>query len=298
MSDSIDLARARRHAILCILGASAAFAAAAVCVKAVAGRIPVMEIVFFRSLFVIPALLPSLLALGGLSALRTTRPFGHLMRTVFGLIGMGTAFYGYANLPLAMVTALGFAMPLFLTVLSVTLLKETVGWRRISAVLVGFAGMLIMVRPWNASAETSLWAAMVVVVGVFFWALAMVTIRKMGASGERNVTIVIWFSIGGALISGTWAAFEWVTPVGWEWVFLIATGVISALAQMLMTEAYRSGETTLVAPFEYGAILYTMAFGFLIWGEVPEIWHFAGTVVLVLSGLYIWHREVVLKKGQ
>ncbi len=296
MSDSLSLTQARRHAILCILGSSASFAVAAVCVKAVAWRIPTMEIVFFRSVFALVALLPMIMSHGGLLALKTTRPFGHVMRTVYGLIGMSTAFYGYVHLPLAMVTALGFAMPLFLTVLSVTLLKETVGWRRISAIVVGFGGMLVMVRPWNAAADASLWSALVVVVGVFFWAMAMITIRKMGASGERNVTIVIWFSIGGVVISGIWSAFEWVMPMGWEWAFLIATGLISALAQMLMTEAYRTGETTLVAPFEYGAILYTIAFGFLIWDEVPEIWHFIGIAVLVASGLYIWHREVLLGK--
>jgi drug/metabolite transporter (DMT)-like permease len=290
--DTVALRRNRRHAILCILGASATFAVAAACVKVVAPRIPTLEIVFFRNAFMLPALLPLIIRAGGWRALRTRRPLGHAARTVFGLLGMVSAFYGYSVLPLATVTALGFAMPLFLTVLSIPLLGERVGPRRGGAVLVGLVGVLAIVRPWEGGADMPLGAMAFVLSGVLGWALAMITIRRMGAAGESNIAIVAWFGVGAMIVTGFAMLPGWVTPSGWDWLFLVAVGVVSALAQMLMTEAYRSGEATLVAPFEYGGILYTMALGLVIWGEWPAWMDFAGIAVLILSGLYIWDREV------
>ena len=137
----------RRRAILSILMAAILFALAAACVKALHGAVPLAQLVLFRSLFAFPVLLPLLSQAGGWPALRTSNPMGHAWRTLFGLVGMAGAFYGYSTMPIATVTALGFTMPLFLTLLAVPLLGERVGWRRGSAVIVGFTGVLIMVRP-------------------------------------------------------------------------------------------------------------------------------------------------------
>jgi drug/metabolite transporter (DMT)-like permease len=283
----------RRHAILCILGSAVCFAVAAAFVKAVAPAIPTWEIVFFRSTLTLPVLLPLIRRAGGWRALRTARPLGHAIRTVTGMTGMYTSFAGYAVLPLATVTALGFSMPLFMTLLAVPLLGERLGWRRTAAALVGLLGVLIMIRPWQDGA-VPLGPALMVMFGVLGWTLAMITIRRMGAAGEPNVTIVAWFSIGTALVSLVMMLPVWVTPDPRQFAFLVATGIMSAFAQLLMTEAYRVGEPTLVAPFEYSAIIYTTAIGFLIWSETPDGWDALGVGVLVASGLYIWHREVTL----
>lgn len=291
--DTVVRAR-RRHAILCVLGSSACFAVAAAFVKAVAPPIPIWEVVFFRSLFALPVLILLIGREGDWAQLRTRRPGGHVLRTLFGLMGMYGAFYGYAALPLATVTALGFAMPLFLTVLAVPLLGERVGPRRLTAVLVGLVGVLVMIRPWAASDDVALGPSAVVMIGVLAWALAMISIRRMGEAGERNIAIVAWFSIGSALISGIAMLANWVTPTPLQLAFLVGTGLVSAVAQLLMTEAYRVGEPTLVAPFEYAAILYTTLLGLLIWGEAPDGWDGLGIAILVGSGLYIWHREVTL----
>jgi drug/metabolite transporter (DMT)-like permease len=272
-----------------------AFSISAALVKLVASAIPTVEIVLFRSVFAVLALLPLLARQGGLKALRTKRPLAHAGRTLFGFIGMLGSFYGYAVLPLATVTALGFAMPLFLTLLSVPLLGEHVGWRRGSAVLVGLCGVLVIVRPWqDDTLSLPLASLLFVLAGVVCWALAMISIRRMGEAGERNVTIVLWFSLGSSLLAAILTVPVWVTPNLWELAGLIAVGLVSALAQMLMTEGYRGGETTLVAPFEYGAIVHTTALGALIWGEWPDGWTFTGIGILVASGLYIWRREAAL----
>lgn len=292
--DPAAIARARQRAILLVIGATAVFSLAAASAKALGPAIPVAEVIFFRNFFAIPALLPVVLAGGGLAALRTRNPMSHLARTLFGMMGMIGAFYGYVHLPLATVTALGFTMPLFLTVLSVPLLGERVGWRRGLAVLVGFVGVLLMVGPAEAGQGGEGFAVLLCLLGSVGWALAMITIRRMGEAGESGVAIVFWFAVGSAILAGIGAVPVWVWPDGWQWALLAGIGLVSALAQVLMTEAYRRGETTLLAPFEYVGIVWTTALGALVWLELPDAMDFLGMAVLVGAGLYIWRREVAL----
>ncbi|MDO9707031.1 DMT family transporter [Paracraurococcus lichenis] len=284
---------ARRRAILMILGAAGIFSVAGALVKALSGQVPLAQVVLCRNLFAIPALLPLLWRAGGLAALRSGNPGLHALRLAGGLMGMVGAFYGYAVLPLATVTALGFTMPLFLTLLSIPLLGERVGPRRGAAVLVGFAGVLLMTLPGGAGGGNLLGLG-AVLMGAVGWALAMISIRRMGDAGESNVTIVLWFAFGAMVVSGLASLPVWVWPTSGQWALLAGIGLVSAVAQLMMTEGYRRGEATLLAPFEYSAILWTTALGALVWAELPDGWDFAGMAVLVASGLYIWHREVTL----
>lgn len=293
-ADPAAQGRARSRGILLVLLASAVFALAAVFVKTIGGRIPVAEVILFRNLFAIPALLPVVAAGGGLAALATRNPMSHAARTLFGMMGMVGAFYGYVHLPLATVTALGFTMPLFLTVLAVPLLGERVGWRRGLAVVVGFLGVLLMVRPVGLPDGEAGLAILLCLLGSVGWALAMITIRRMGEAGESSVAIVFWFAVGSSVLAGIAAVPVWVWPTPLEWALLTGIGLVSALAQVLMTSAYRAGETSLLAPFEYAAILWTTTLGAVIWAELPDGWDFAGIAVLVGAGIYIWHREVTL----
>jgi drug/metabolite transporter (DMT)-like permease len=290
---ALALRRARRRAILLIVAAAAVFSVAAVFVKLLGNEIPLAQLVFCRNVFAIPVLLPLLIQAGGLGALRTSRPGLHALRIAGGLGGMFGAFYGYAHLPLATVTALGFTMPLFLTLLAIPFLGERVGPRRGTAVVVGFLGVLLMTNP-AGGGRADLLAMLVVLLSAVGWAVAMISIRRMGSAGERNVTIVLWFALSSALISGLLAVPAWIWPSALQWALLAGIGVVSAIAQIMMTEAYRRGEPTLLAPFEYSAIIWTTAMGGLIWAELPDGWDFAGIAVLVGSGLYIWHREVTL----
>ena len=274
-----------------MLGSSASFTVAAALVKFTAPRIPVWEIVLFRSLVAALCLLPMLRGAGGWTALRTRRPLGHAGRLAAGLAGMYGSFYGYGALPLATVTALGFSMPIFLALLSYPLLGERIRPARALAVGAGLAGVLVVLRPWQGGTELPLAPAAIVIAGVVFWALAMISIRRMGQAGERNVTIVLLFSLGCSAIAAVACIPVWVTPDLPTLLALIGVGAVSALAQVLMTEGYRSGEATMLAPFEYGAILYTVLLGWLIWAEVPGAWEFTGIAVLVASGLFAWHQE-------
>ncbi len=279
----------RRHAILCVLASSACFAVSSGLVKAVSGDIPTMQIVFFRSLFAGMVVAPLLWRHGGISALATRRPWMHALRCTMGLGGMWCAFYGLGGLPLATNTALGFAMPLILTLLAIPLLGERVTWQRMMVVLAGLGGVLVICRPWTSG--IALIPALVVLVGDVFWAATMITIRRMGAVGEANVTIVLWFAIAGTVVAGITAIPVWVMPTLLQFAALAAVGVVSGLAQMLMTEGYRSGQASVVAPFEYGAILYTTLMGIVIWGEWPDGFTLAGIAIIVGAGLYLWRTE-------
>ncbi|MFT8242771.1 DMT family transporter [Roseomonas sp. BN140053] len=287
---------ARGRAILCVVGAALFFSLAAAAVKGLGGSLPLAELILFRNLLALPVLLPLALAQGGWSLLRTRDPLGHAQRCFWGLLGTAGPFYGYAHLPLATVTAINFAMPLFLTALSVPLLGERVGPRRAAAVAVGLCGVLLMLRPGMGAGAASpdLVAVGAVVAGAFSWAMAMISIRRMGERGEAGVTIVLWFTLGAAGVSLLLALPVWVWPTPLALGLLAAVGLLSAVGQLLMTAGYRSGETTLLAPFEYSAILWTTLMGTLIWAEVPDGWDAGGVAILVASGLYIWHREVTL----
>lgn len=293
IEDRLALRRGRRRAVLLVLAAAGVFTLAAALVKALGGAVPLSQVVFCRNLFAIPVLLPLLVQAGGLPALRTSRPGLHLVRMAGGLAGMYATFFGIAHLPLATVTALGFTMPLFLTILAVPLLGERVGPRRGTAVVVGFLGVLLMTDPFGGG-RAALGPMAAVLVGALGWAVAMISIRRMGSSGERNVTIVLWFAIGATLASAVLAIPAWVWPTPLQWALLAGIGGVSAFAQIMMTEGYRRGEPTLLAPFEYSAILWTTLLGVLVWAELPDAWDFAGIAILVASGLYIWRREVRL----
>ena len=211
-------ARIRRRAILCVLGSSACFTVAAALVKFISDAIPTSEIVFFRSFVAFLCTLPLIRRNGGWSALRTRRPLGHAWRLMAGLAGMYGSFYGYAHLPLATVTALGFAMPIFLAILSVPLLHERVGPHRALAIGAGLVGVLLVLQPWQGSSgerPLPVVPALIVIAGVICWALAMISIRRMGQSGERNITIVLIFALGSSVVSGALSVPVWILPAGW-----------------------------------------------------------------------------------
>jgi len=293
MSHPVSTAAQRRRAILLVLASAATFTLSAAAVKALDRQIPLAQIVLFRNVFSMPVLVLMAMRTGGLGMLAPRVGFRlHAERIFWGLGGMFSAFWGYMYLPLATATALGFTMPLFLTALSVLILRETVGWRRWSAVAVGFAGVLVMLRPFGEGSGLDLLAVGVVLYGALAWALAMMAIRRLGNEGESGVAIVFWFAMGGILVGGLMSIPSWVTPDARQWALLVAIGVVSSIAQLLMTEAYRRGETTLLAPFEYSGLLWTMLLGFAIWGEWPDIFELLGFAILVGAGLFIWHREV------
>lgn len=282
------------RAIGCVGLATFCFAVASVLVKLVSPPIPTMQVVFFRSSIAMLPLLPAMLRAG--KRLVQPRHVGwHLARSFLGFIGMSTSFYALPRMALADLTALGFAMPLFLTPLSVLFLGEKVGIRRVAAVLVGFIGVVLIIRPFGGDELPAL-PTTLAMLGTVAWAGSMIAIRRLGALGESNLTIVFWFVVLGSAVSGVLMLPVWVTPGPRDLLLLVGIGLSSGCAQIVMTEAYRQGETTVVAPFEYVAILWAIGLGWAVFDEPPAIEMLSGVVVLVASGLYILHREVVRRR--
>jgi drug/metabolite transporter (DMT)-like permease len=281
---------AQRRAILFILGSAAAYALAAAGVKALGGAIPIAEIIFFRNLVALPALWPLLAAAGGLSALATRRPWDHAQRSFWGIVATGASFYAYTHMPLALATALGFTMPIFLALLSLALLGERVGPARWAAIGGGFAGVLLILQP-GFGEPPDLAPTAAVLLGAVGWAMAMITIRRLGEGGESGVAIVAWFALASVIVGGAASIPVWVWPTPTQLAILVGIGLVSAGAQLLMTEAYRRSPAALLAPFEYSGIVWTAAIGFLAWGETLNLWDTLGIAVLVGSGLALWRHE-------
>ena len=278
-------ARARaRRAVLLVLGAAAVFSVAGAFVKALDGAIPLAQVVFCRNLFCLPVLLPLLLRErrrgGAAHAQALDARLAHRGGAARHVSAPSTAM---PSCRFATVTALGFTMPLFLTLLSVPLLGERVGPRRGARRPRGLRRRAADDATRPGCREGQAFAVALVLLGALGWALAMIAIRRMGEAGERGVTIVFWFAVGAAAVSGVACVPVWVAPTAAQWVLLAGIGLVSAVAQVMMTEGYRRGEATLLAPFEYSAIIWTTALGALVWAELPDGWDLAGIAVLVGS---------------
>ena len=265
------------------------FAAMDALVKHLAASYPVLQLVFFRSLFAFLPLSILIVRSGGLPALRTVRPLGHVLRSMAGLASMLLFFLAFALLPLAEAIALSFAGPLFLTVLSIPILGERVGLRRWAAVLIGFLGVLIIVRPGGGVFGVE---ALVPIGAAFAYAFAMIFVRKLSRT-ETNAAIVFYFTLSCTAASALALPFVWITPTTADLPALVGVGLLGGAAQVFMTQAFRLAPAAVIAPFEYLAILFGIGFGYAFWGEIPDRWTLAGAAVVVASGLYILRREAI-----
>ncbi len=244
------------------------------------------QILFFRNVCAFVPIAVLVYRQGGVSSLGTGKPMGHLIRSLIGLTAMGSFFYGFQKLPLSEAISISFAAPLFMTALSVPMLGEKVGMRRWIAVLVGFVGVLIMVRP-SASMEP---ASLVMLFGTVFFALAMICVRKLSAT-ETSSSIVFYFTVTGALLSGVLMPWFWTTPTFEDLMWLVSIGLIGGVAQIIVTSAIRVAPIAILAPFEYTALLWATGFDIVIWSIFPSLYTMLGAGILVATGLYILHRE-------
>lgn len=257
-------------------------------VKILSERYPVIEVTFFRSALALIPVAVMMATGGGLPLLRTKRLKGHVWRSVLGLSSMTLGFLSYHLMPLADAVALSFTSPLLVTALSVPFLGERVGIHRWSAVAVGFLGVLLIVKPdgdmLNLGAVTALGAAVTT-------AFVMVTIRQLNKT-EKPLTIVFYFTLISALLSAIPLPVIWVTPTWQDWSLLILMGLTGGVGQYFMTRAFGLAKAAVVSPFNYTGLLWAAMFGWVIWDDIPARHVFAGSAVVVASGLYILYREV------
>jgi len=247
-----------------------------------AGGMHPFETSFVRSLVALVAMLPFIWRAGP-GVLRSNHLGIHLTRGTAGGIAMICAFYTLTKIPLADFTALSFTTPLFILLLAALILGERVGARRWSAVGVGFLGVLVMTRPGAGAFDPNALGALVMAIGI---AIAVVLVKRLPPS-ESQVTMLTYFSLVSMAISAVPAALVWRLPTGAEALMLAAIGILGVGSQSLAIRAFRAGEASFVAPFEYSRLLLAAALGFYLFAEEPDLLSFLGAAIIVAATLYV-----------
>ncbi len=211
----------------------------------------------------------------------------HLGRGVLAIVMLTGFIYAISDMPLSEAYTLFFVAPLLITALSVPLLKESVGPRRWLAILTGFAGVLIVLRPGSMTVG---WTTVAVLVSATCYALNAISVRILGRS-DSTAAMAFWFMAAVAIGAGLLALPGW-EPVGVEHAGLLAVlGFTGALGQVFITEAFRCAPASVIAPFEYSSLFWGMGLDLVIWGELPDPIVFVGAAIIVGSGLYLIYRE-------
>lgn len=260
--------------------------------------IPPGEMVFFRSFF---ATLPVLAYLGWKGRLRdafaTKRPLGHVVRGLIGVTSMSLGFFALTRLPLPEATAIGYAAPLIIVILSAVLLQERVHVFRWTTVLVGLVGVAIILWPRltvfsdaSGLGDAEAIGAIAALFGAILSAFAMLQVRNLVQS-ERSETIVIYFFITASVLSLFTLPLGWVWPTPEQAALLVGAGFFGGIGQLLLTNCYRHADMSVIAPFEYVSLILTIVIGFVIFSDVPTLAMVLGALIIVASGIAVILRE-------
>ena len=291
----MSTARPQQNRLLGIglrLGATTCFAFMAATIKlGYAAGASTVELAFYRFAFGLPPLLLWIGFSRHWDAWRTARPMAHVWRACVGLSTMLLAFSALAYLPLAEATTIGFAAPLFAVALSALVLKEKVGRHRWSAVALGFAGVLVVMRPAGTHLPpVGLLLAVAAALGV---GVVTITIRQIGRT-EGTQTTVLWFSLLSMAALGLLMPFYAHVHPGRTWLILFALGCFGGMGQLFLTSSLRFAPVSVVVPFDYTQLLWAVGLGWLIFGTAAPATTWAGAAVIIASGLYTVWREHVL----
>ena len=254
--------------------------------KWLVGTYSVGELLLVRSVAALVLLAPFIWR-GGIAAFANApRPGLQVLRVVLSSLEVAMFFWAVAYLPLADVVTFYLAGPIYVTALSALMLGEKVGWRRWSAVLVGFAGVIVALRP---SPATMTLPALIALAGSMFFALLMITTRMLRNTSN---TVLVANQITGTLIFGmVTAPFGWITPTLNDFGLLVLFGVISIVAIVCLNRSLTLAPASVVVPYQYTMILWAIALGYAVFGDVPDIAMFAGALIITAAGLFIFWRE-------
>lgn len=251
------------------------------------------QVMTLRGVFVIAIVVLWAMARRRTSQLRVSN--WRLQLTRGALMSISTFLFvtALALMPIADAIAIAFAGPVIATALAALLLNESVGWRRWSAIAVGFAGVIVMIRP---TPDLIRLVAIVPLLAASFGAFRDIVTRRMGTGGESTPAIML-ISTSVVTIAGLFTI-----PLGWSPLavgdlgLFVTSALLVAFAQGLMIESFRLGEVGLVGPFKYTSLVWAVLLGVLVWGDLPDAWTWVGSGLVVGSGLYIWRRELTLAK--
>ncbi|MDA0663347.1 MAG: DMT family transporter [Proteobacteria bacterium] len=273
--------------IFCLLISGAIFAFTDGLSKLLTLQYPPGEILFFRSAFVFLPIALVVWRTGGWASLRVVNGRGQLARGFFGLVTSFMVMVAIRHMPLADLTAVMFASPLVLTALAPYFLGEQVGWRRWTAVLVGFGGVLLMIRPHG---EGLLWPPLLVLGATVLIAFRDILTRHLSRTDTTNAIMVCTTGFVGLGALST-IVLGWHMPDLEGFGMLALMGVLQGVGQYFLVSAFIHGEAVVVAPFRYFTLLWATLYGYLMFGDLPGMETLAGAAVVTASGLYIFYRE-------
>ena len=266
---------------LWMLGSAACFGVHGPIVRVLSYQLDPMVISFGRSVILLLVLSPFLMR-AGRHSLATSQPLLMALRGTASAAGLLLLIYAQAHMPLARVTALTFTAPLFATVGAALILRETVGFSRWAATLVGFAGTLVILRPGADSVE---WLALAPLGAAFFVAISNVTAKSLSAS-HGPTTLVAWVAISSVILTAIPAAFVWDWPDAAGWAWLVALGCVTAGAHQCLVRSLAAADASAVMPYDYTRLLFTAALGWYAFGEVPALTLWIGAGIIIAVTIY------------
>jgi S-adenosylmethionine uptake transporter len=274
------------------LGAFTIFSCADAGVKWLSATHSIFQIIFMSTVFALVPVAGLIMGEGGLGALRPRHPWLVALRALLLAIDMVFVFYAFTKLPLADAYTMLFTAPMLVTALSVPLLGERVGWRRWSAVAVGFGGVLVVLRPGFAELNLGHIAALA---SSSFFALSLIVARRIGNS-ETGSTLLISLMAALLIVSGPALPAVYVSSSLSDLAMLAGLGLLMGLGHLGLIQALRLAPSNVVAPFHYSQIVWAVIFGLLLFGDRPSAWVIAGSTIIIVSGLYILWRETVRRR--
>ena len=274
-----------------MLGSTLAFGLMAIAIRYATRYVPTQEVAFFRNAFGLLALLPMLIRPGS-APLRTQQLPRYFLRSAIGLASMLCAFWAIGHLPISQAISLSYSTPLFVTIAAVLWLGETVRLRRWAAVIIGFIGVLIIVRPGSTTFTPG---TLVAVGAAVLSSLVAIQIKQLTRVDSAD-TVVFYTYVFWVPLSLVPALFVWVWPTGLAWVWLVATGVLGTLGQLLWTRALRLGEVSALTPISFMQLPLVSLLGWLLFNETLDRWTVIGAAIILGANAYIAHREAVLAR--
>ena len=280
MSDNV-------RGIFWALLAAALFSIAAAMAKAAVNEFHVLQILFFRQIVVFLSSLPDI-ARDFPQSLKTQRPGIHAVRLMGAFTALSCSIWAVAVLPLTTATTLGFAQVFFVALVALWFLKEPVGQHRIAAVIVGFIGVLVVMRP-GVEGLIDI-HALIPVMAALGAAVAITSVRNLSQT-ESTATLLVYQSVFVGVLAGIPMFWLWRTPDWTGLVLLLTMGVVAALGQWVGVKALRLGEVSVVGNMEYTKLIYAALIGYLVFNEIPDAPTIIGAAIIVGSAIYIFNRE-------
>lgn len=266
---------------LYILCSGFMFAVMGALVRTASSSLPNEMIVFFRNFFALLFVIPVVIMRNGLPEIRTKRPLLHLLRTGAGLMAMYCYFFSLAHMKLAEAVLLSYTTPLFIPLIALAWLRESVPRTVRFAIIIGFVGVIFILKPSPGIFQS---VSIIALMAGMASSFAMVTIRRMSIT-EPPGRIVFYYSLLSTVVSAVPLCWAWEMPQGSTFIVLIVIGLVAMIGQLLMTKGYSLAPAAQVGPFIYSTVVFATIIGWVLWGEYLDIFTWAGALLVCIAGV-------------